>query len=336
MLKKLLLNIFNEAPYPGQREVRKRDDIIDNLYKMKQIATAIFICLANVTLLQAQTASRFPIDPQARWRISELMLYFNLNGSYQQVREKYEYFIDSDTTINSRQYYKLYKTGVAWYDLPFYYERIYAGAIRDEDNKFYLVRKDSDAEVLLIDYDLELGDTIRGEIGYGNIINQVEDLVGGRKAISSVPEICGGCCSTITLLEGMGHSGGIMEEPPCFHIGFYGHYLNCFEIGGELIYRNEMEVVDCDNFLSSGDVQENISNVIIYPVPAGDILTVEFPGMGDDCQVVDIFNITGSLVLARQIKSNKTEIDIQHLAKGMYFVRVSDQVSCVIRKVVIE
>jgi hypothetical protein len=88
----------------------------------------------------SQSTSRFPIDPLARWKISEISFYIEIEGSYEKINEKYEYFIDSDTTIHSQKYYKLFKSGVAYYDTPFYYEKVYAGAIRDDDNRFYMVR----------------------------------------------------------------------------------------------------------------------------------------------------------------------------------------------------
>gem|GEM_PF-1418750 len=271
---------------------------------------------------QSQTSSRFPINPLSRWKISEITYDFEING--EKVNEKYEYFIDSDTTINAQKYYKLYKSGVAYYDTPFHYQHVYAGAIRDESNKFYLVRKDQDEEVLLIDFNQNLEDTIQGEIGNGSIINFVETLPDGRKRISSIPEICGGCCSTITLLEGIGHSGGIMEDPPCYHIGFYGHYLNCFEIDGELIYQNDMSLVDCANFLSSEGKPVNMPDVRVYPVPATGSLSLELVNMQAKSHFLSIFDITGSVVLTQEIPSGKTDLDIRNMAQGIYLIRITD------------
>jgi hypothetical protein len=299
--------------------------------------TAICFCFVHFALLQAQTTSRFPIDPLAKWKISEISFNIEIEGSYEKINEKYEYFIDSDTTINSLKYYKLFKSGVAYYDTPFYYEKVYAGAIRDDDNRFYMVRKDQDAEVLLIDFNLEPGDTIRAEIGNGNIINNIEILADGRKCISSIPEICGGCCSTITLLEGIGHSGGIMEDPPCYHIGYYGHYLNCYEIDGELIYQTDIPlVVDCENFFSSVDDLPDIPDVKIHPVPATDMLSVDLLNMPYKQSFISIFNITGSLILTREIQSSHTDIDIQHLEKGIYLVRIYNEVTSNAYKLIVE
>ncbi len=286
--------------------------------------------------MQAQSPSRYPISPLARWKISELTLYFDNDGSNQQITAKYEYFIDSDTTIGSRQYYKLYRSGIAYYDTPFYYQNVYAGAIRDEDNKFYLVRKDHNEEVFLIDFNLELGDTIRGEIGNGSIINLVETMPDGRKSISSVPEICGGCCSTITLLEGIGHSGGIMEDPPCYHIGYDGHYLNCFETDGELLYQNNMSLVDCGDSFTSVDRVADMPDVNISLVPGSGILSVEILNIRTDHSILSIFDITGSLVLKSKIQSNKTELDIRQLGKGIYLIRIADEVNSYTRKFFVE
>jgi len=301
---------------------------------MKRIVNVISLCFISLVLLQAQAPSRYPINPQSRWKIAELTLDFDMIN--ENILEKYEYFIDSDTTINSRQYYRLYRSGVAYYDSPFYYQHIYSGAIRDEDNQLYVVRKDNDTEVMLMDFDLGMGDTIRGEIGNGSIINHVETLPDGRKVISSVPEICGGCCSTITLIEGVGHSGGIMEQPPCYHIGYYGHYLMCFETDGGLIYQNDMALMDCGgSFTSVGHVVD-MPVVNIRQLPATGILAVELLNMPHKNYYLSIFDITGSLVLTRKIQSDRTEIDIRQLEKGIYLVRISDGLTCYSRKFISE
>ncbi|MBN1414867.1 MAG: T9SS type A sorting domain-containing protein [Bacteroidales bacterium] len=300
---------------------------------MNKMLLAIGTVWIFIGKLDAQSNSRFPIDPQTKWKISEISYAPDYNMEV--IREKYEYFIESDTIINSRPYYKLYKSGISYYDTPFYYERVYAGAIRDDNNNFFLIRKDEDTEVMLFDYDLELGDTIRAEIGKGQIINRVNTLTDGRKVISSVPEICGGCCATITLLEGIGHSGGIMEDPPCFHIGYYGHYLNCFETNGELIYQNEMSLVDCDHFLTAVETLKDNPEVNIYPVPATSRLSIELPAMHKVPSTISILNISGSVVMTCELFSGITEIDIGNLKEGIYAAKITDQMSCSFKKILV-
>src|SRR3989304_4327128 len=107
---------------------------------MQRSVLIICFCLINAVIIQAQNLSRFPVNPAAKWKILYILNNEGDSGG-EKVKEVYEYFVENDTVINSVNYYKLLKTGTACYDAPFYYERIYVGAIRDEDNKFYYVKK---------------------------------------------------------------------------------------------------------------------------------------------------------------------------------------------------
>jgi hypothetical protein len=302
---------------------------------MKNIIGLIF-CILNAVLLQAQNASRFPINPSAKWYITNIT--FAPQDDNEKILEKHEFFINSDTLINSLNYYKLYKSGVAYYDTPFYFESIYVGAIRDVDNKFYFIEKNETTEVLLFDYNLKMGDTIHSKTGKNYVVNLIDTLPDGRRRFWSLPNACGGCCTTISLIEGIGHSGGIIEDPPCEHIGFYGYYLNCFLIDGELIYQNDMSLVNCENFYSSLDNLKENGKIVIYPVPASKILTIEFSDLSETSAEIDIFDIAGSTVLSKIIHPNlnKIELNIQSLKKGVYVIRISENNLFVTKKILVE
>jgi hypothetical protein len=94
--------------------------------------------------------------------------------------------------------------------------------------------------------------------------------------------------------------------------------------------------VDCENFFSSVDDLPGVPNVNIHPVPATDMLSVDILNMPDKQFFISIFDITGSLILTREIQSNKNEIDIQHLEKGIYLVRIYNEVTSNAYKVIVE
>jgi polyhydroxybutyrate depolymerase len=58
--------------------------------------------------------------------------------------------------------------------------------------------------------------------------------------------------------------------------------------------------------------QENISNVTIYPNPASNSITVE----AENISIIEIFDLDGSLI----VRSDKKQIDVSDLAKGVYSV----------------
>ncbi len=218
---------------------------LNNLSSRVKKGFLVFLFFLNVFLMQGQNPGRYPIDSTAKWKVSNIMV--NSETYEEEVYEKYEYFIHSDTTINSATYFKLYKSGVGYYDTTFYYDSIYVGAIRDEENKIYFLKKNESGEMLLFDYNLEIGDTIKSEIGKGKIIDRIDTLYDGRKCFVSSPELI---CTSTTLIEGVGHSGGIMEAPPCLHLGNFGHFLNCFSEKGSILYENHIGQVSCDDFIN--------------------------------------------------------------------------------------
>ena len=191
---------------------------------MKRFGVLILFFL-NVSLLYTQENSRFPINPTAVWK-----MYYS--GQYEEI---FEYYIDNDTLLNSHKYYKLFKSGVAYYDTPFYYNGIYVGAIRDDDNKFFYVKKNELSEVQLFDFNLEPGDTIQTLIGKGYVVSIIDTLPDGRKRFGH-GGICVFYCPVLQIVEGIGHAGGIMEDPP---IGIVS--IQIYNIQGIKLLSNRMD-----------------------------------------------------------------------------------------------
>lgn len=302
---------------------------------MRKLILTDIALFASVIIL-TQAGNRFPINPLAMWKIVKIQ--YSIDGSGEKVLEKYEYYIKNDTLLNAMNYYKLYKFGIAYYDTPFYYKNVYAGAIRGDDNKIFYIRKDQTSEVLLIDYNLKLEDTIRSEIGKSRIINKIDTLSDGRLCFSSIPSICGGCCSSLTLIEGIGHSGGIVEPPPCYHVGANSNLLACYKENTNLVYPSDRPPLYCDEDTYIPPSLKNTFKLSVYPIPANRILTVDFHHLLQRPSILNIYDIIGSLALSEKIysKNNKTEIDIQNLKRGVYLIKINSDDFCFTKKIVIE
>ena len=72
-----------------------------------------------------------------------------------------------------------------------------------------------------------------------------------------------------------------------------------------------------NNTLSSSNFQSNNLKFNLYPNPATDILNIS---METELKSVEIYSLLGQKVLA----SNKNQMDVSSLSKGMYMVRVED------------
>jgi hypothetical protein len=181
-------------------------------------------------ILSAQTVSRFPIIPSSTWRVDSI-------DAMWQVFEKTRYFIQGDTLISSQGYYKLFKSGVAYYDTPFYYDNIYVGAIREEDNRIFFINKGRSAEIWLYDFKLQVGDTIKAEVAKGQTILSIDTLPDGRRIYNYDL----GHNTTGFLIEGIGTNGGLLAGGTSFipiHSGQCACFLICYAGNGQLVYQN--------------------------------------------------------------------------------------------------
>lgn len=86
-------------------------------------------------------------------------------------------------------------------------------------------------------------------------------------------------------------------------------------------------LLDDNNFSSSNTVNDiGLDQVKMYPNPASDILSIE---TASEIESVQITSLTGATVLSRIINSNKANLDISSLSKGIYVVNIyqGDKVS---------
>lgn len=223
---------------------------------------------------------------------------------------------------------------MAFYDTYFYYNNVYVGALRDESNKFYYIVKNNTTEKMLYDFDLKVGDTITTDFGKGFPIKKIDTLSDGRRRLLYQSEVCAGCCPADEFVEGIGHWGGIMENPPCLHPCAKGYYLLCYKENDELIYSNNFEGMfkkGCTP-LSIPDIHE--SGISLSPVPVNDILTIEINKPEFLNALVTIFDIDGRAVVSQHFmsKAGKITLNVSGLNKGFYLVRINNGKSSITKK----
>ncbi|MBN1598309.1 MAG: T9SS type A sorting domain-containing protein [Bacteroidales bacterium] len=78
------------------------------------------------------------------------------------------------------------------------------------------------------------------------------------------------------------------------------------------------------NVLPTGIHTYNSSSLLLYPIPAKDILHVELNESDNGNAVFELLNMAGGVVLLKNISpKNKTEIDISEITTGMYLYRIT-------------
>lgn len=197
------------------------------------------------------------------------------------------------------------------------------GAFRNDGNQVYYCKWNGssyDDEVLLYDYDLEVGDFFHDDDDHPMQVTEVTtitDLNGvSRKKISF--EFVGLADETEFWVEGVGSNRGFMNvgmyEPLHDSDGEMYHLL-CYHVDDDVIYVNT-EYNECD----IDDIEENTveSSISIYPNPAKDVIKI----LNDkDLNItnIEILDLTGRIVLSTD---KSADINISELPEGQYFVKI--------------
>ncbi len=76
--------------------------------------------------------------------------------------------------------------------------------------------------------------------------------------------------------------------------------------------------------INTNEISTNTPDVIVYPNPANETLTIDTNFKGGKNILLTIFNLNGQQLLQRQINDLKTVIDIGTFQNGLYFVKITD------------
>jgi phosphatidylserine decarboxylase len=202
---------------------------------------AILLCSALFfsIIITAEAKSHYPLQPTSVWRVDSV-------DARWKIVENTRYFFNGDTLIGNVNFFKLYKSGVAQYDKPFYYDNVYVGAVRDENDKIFFIKKKKTVETLLFNFNLNVGDTIKSQIGKGKIIISIDTLQNGRRVFYHNRDHY----NLGYFVEGIGSNGGLFSTGSSFitlHSGQLANYLICYSENNSLVFESEMgRVSNCE------------------------------------------------------------------------------------------
>ncbi|MCG8700829.1 MAG: T9SS type A sorting domain-containing protein, partial [Bacteroidales bacterium] len=80
-------------------------------------------------------------------------------------------------------------------------------------------------------------------------------------------------------------------------------------------YRDSLQ----KNWVSVDELEEFESYFSMYPNPANNMVTIELDNT--EYTKVELYNISGKLILETDIVSTSTDVDVSKLSSGVYFVR---------------
>ena len=81
-----------------------------------------------------------------------------------------------------------------------------------------------------------------------------------------------------------------------------------------------------------GDYKEN-GTIDIYPNPSDDIINIEIENPNN--AIIEIYNVSGTLIFSKVLHSESEKIDISGFSRGVYLVKVKQDSTVIVGKVVV-
>jgi hypothetical protein len=292
--------------------------------------------LAAFNPCQAQTDTILPLlENNKIWSVCEGFMY---GPNYQ-----FSLLIGQTDSIIGNYHYK---PVIQFPGRMYPYDTIVAGWIREDsmDRVYFLDRNyngfnaycsyNDSVENLLYDFSLKVGDTLKYNVSYYNVISNIDSIVvKGVKRKEWVKSWGGfGECNFgfDTIIEGIGSSKGLLY--PRWNEFEWEYQLMCVVKDSSQIYRDTL----CTCSLISGLTKVDNNAFKIYPNPTDNYVIVET----DETAIsgmLQITDATGREVFKSQIVNRKSQIQTSSLTGGIYFVKVSNNLGrFAVKKLIIE
>jgi len=292
---------------------------------MKKLLALIFV-LAAAGNISAQEYFPLP-DSNAIWRTNwSNNECTNLGLPLSQ----YQYLLTGDTIISSKEYVKIERTGfISSYCPPYSYGRPqtgYQGAYRNDvaGKKVYYVFPDSANEVLLYDFSLTAGDTVKGYFVTPGVTMCQDLLVVSVDTIwlNDQPRrrlyVAGAGCESY-FMEGIGSTHGLLESPQTME---EAGELICFTLNDTLIYlSNSFETCEVISSVKESFLPENFT---VTPNPAKEKITIRFDHLRAPV-TIELYDMMGICRLNQSnVDSEAITLDVSKLPAGIYMLRIDN------------
>ena len=242
--------------------------------------------------------------------------------------------MDGDTLIGANFYHQLYIHGYTYFTMdsyhlcpPFFRGIGFQGAIREDTiaRKVYMWNSSDSTDVLLFDFTLQIGDTVKGILAPASCaivtsIDSVECSDGWRKMWEYTDE----SGRETNVIEGIGSMSGMMEHS-CTVVGNFSATLNCFSQNNLTIYPPDStwncEIIDG---IEQSNSEKARSAISIFPNPFSSTATIRINlPLKTSAVKLKVYNSFGVLTQIENATVNNggTEIIIRrgNLNVGIYF-----------------
>lgn len=244
----------------------------------------LWLLLLAVSSVQAQSAG--DIDTLSQWRVDDRHDFPPWGSVY----DHFKYYISGTMTIDSQEYFKIYKSGYSYENPsnPSYYEHEYFGGLREEDNRWYT------PSGLLYDFTMSVGDTVESITTLGATITVISVdtiLVDGSAKRRLQLDNAGWGYGEEYIIEDVGATTGLFEALLFFE---NESELGCYAIDYTPLWLNP-EWSSCDLTVSIVEVDE-VRDMSIYPNPFTTSTTLQYELTEPSHVQLAIYNAIGEEV----------------------------------------
>lgn len=286
---------------------------------MKQILI-LFLFVANLSLAQQSIVGKKKI-----WTVAE--------GASAGFNGIYFYYLKGDTVLNGVNYLQLnYSSSQSIFTMPFdslpestsFLQHYY----REDSSRVFRITASSPNECILYDFNLAVGDTFT-QACFGNhqvLVTSVDSVMLLDNTYKKRINFDNGNF----WIDGIGARDGILMDDVIFNAVDMYSTLSCVFDSAVEVYHNSF-FSDCF-FITSITGQKEISQVLITPNPNSGMFRLEQVELGS---TVALYCITGELVWQQLITSDRAEVSLSSLAKGLYELRVQSPAGTHFQKLMI-
>ncbi|NQV03511.1 MAG: T9SS type A sorting domain-containing protein [Bacteroidia bacterium] len=208
-----------------------------------------------------------------------------------------------------------------------------AGFMReDPDHRVYFKNSIGSITWLYYDFNLSIGDTINPyDPDTQYVLDSITsfELLDGEfrnRYVLRFINPFGGLDSCYTYwIEGIGSMHGLLQPVMCLLAGD-NPALICYWEDDVLKYHNP-DFPECYVVTGIRDSRSMIRDILIYPNPAKEILSIEFKRAASTPIIFELFDLCGNLAIRQTLEHPKTKLSLNDtgVAPGLYLYRISEK-----------
>ncbi|MBL7950499.1 MAG: T9SS type A sorting domain-containing protein [Flavobacteriales bacterium] len=272
------------------------------------------------------TAQPHYLDNDPVWTVTAVCNQAGMGGGPCITTDTYRYTLGADSIVDGITYKQVLRSGhvsYAWYGgapapsscmgTSSYPEQFH-GLLRQEGRALFTY--DGQADALLFDFDLEVGDHLPITVNNWNdqvVVTALDStqMDGEWRRIFTVE----GDWSQV-LVEGAGSDKGLFE--PVSSAFECGYTLDCYGFGGQRYYPEPGP--DCAGIMAVQDREDDGAALDIMPNPASSQVTIRVPQSVGPA-TVEVLDMHGRSRLSAVAANGAAVVDVAALADGAYVVR---------------